>query len=333
MSPEDIVWQDMYVRTALGETSPNDRQGGLGSPDVIANGIQMIQDPKQVLTATYDQYYNLPLEAGKANYIYVRAKNASPIAVKREAYVVMSNPAIVLWPGGAGWTRLKTSNAQTYSSPFGTVQPGSIGVAEDPFMFSPGAGDVGHRCLVTYLSTAEDPHPEPPPRLTTVPEVAKYIIEHPNYAHHNIDITPNTTGALTQSQPFSSGTERATWAFGIQAINAQGFTVSFSSATKFGDRYVVLEPTTIKQNDKHTITIDDVDVPPNIDTFFNYTYEQNNLQPNEWAITFVAFYQPPAGSELWHRAHTAEQLGVQNKSADWRGIQVGTIGLMKGNRA
>src|SRR5689334_1994300 len=96
-------WRDLYVRTALGE-GPNNRVGGLGSPDVIPTGSTPVDASVFATEQSYNQYYNLPFQGGKANYIYVRAKNAGFDANTGQAFLVMSNPAIVLWPGGKGWT-------------------------------------------------------------------------------------------------------------------------------------------------------------------------------------------------------------------------------------
>jgi hypothetical protein len=332
-----MAWQDLFVRTDVSETSPDDRKGGLGSPDVIPVGIVPSTNPIDFTKSTsYGTYYNLPIQAGQPNYIYVRAKNASKSGDNSgQAFLVMSDPAVVLWPGGDKWTRIKTNNGNYYSqlktsiSGGDAIGPEAIGVTIDPFTLVPDSS--GHRCLVTWLSTKQHKQPDPPPRITDAGTLAQYLRDHPNYAHHNIDIAPNTTGAVTKQQPFSSGTIQEQWTFGIQVENCKGFTVSFSSGTPLPDgTFVKFAPTTVQQNERLTLTVDNIDIPAGWETTFNYTYQQNGLLPPSFSVTFIAYHQPLLGSPLYELADTADELHIAPGyvADDFRGIEVGSIGVM-----
>jgi hypothetical protein len=330
-------WNDLFVRTDVSETSPMNRRGGLGSPDIIPVGTSP-KNPDQYLTEdSYRTYYNLPLQAGDPNYIFVRARNSSPTSPKKgQAFLVMSNPAIVLWPGGDQWTRIKTGKGNYYSQlePDPVAANGICITKSDPFTFVP--NESGHRCLVTWLSTQDHPHPEPPPRIDNVSALAQFLIENPNYAHHNIDIAPNNSGSITQTKPFSSGTLVAQWTFGIQTVNCAGFDVYFSESTPLPDgKYITLSKTTIPEvppGKPFTATVDNIDVPANWDTTFFYTYDQRGLHPENFSVTFVAFYSVPPGHPLYEFASPYEDFGVPKEriQSDFRGIQVGSIGVMHG---
>ena len=335
-------WNDLFVRTDVSETSPVVRVGGLGSPDIIPAGTSPTNPDQYLTEASYRTYYNLPLQGGQPNYIYVRARNSSSTAPKKgQAFLVMSNPAIVLWPGGDQWTRIKSGKGNYYSplEPSPTSPNGICVTKSDPFTFVP--AESGHRCLVTWLSTQDHPHPDPPPRITTVPELAKFLVDNPNYAHHNIDIVPNSAGSVTQQQPFSSGTIDAEWTFGIRTVNCAGFDVYFTEPTPLpGNTFITLARTTIPQtplNKPFTVTVDNINVPANWDTTFFYTYDQRGLQPANFSVTFVAFYSVAPGHALYEVATPYELFGVptdrikkHNSGADFRGIQVGSIGVMHG---
>lgn len=328
-------WNDLFVRTDLSERTPDNRVGGLSSPDIIPVGITP-KDPSQYTTeSSYETFAsNEPFQSGQANYIYVRAKNsAASTPAVGQAYLVLTNPAVVLWPGGDGWTQIQTNNHKDASP----LQPsptdgGAISVTTDPFVYVP--PDTGHRCLVTWLSTKSHPVKDPPPRITDINALIKFLQEHPNYAHHNIDIAANTTGAVTCSKPFSSGTAPTQWRCGLQVTNCKGFTVSFSSTLLLPDGSTFgLLPTDVSQNSTIAYLTGRTEIPANWDTYMNYTYETHGLQPDNFEVTFVSYVDVGPEHELWDVAKPYEHFGVPAEHApkDSRGIVVGSVGLMKGS--
>ncbi|MDQ3205442.1 MAG: hypothetical protein M3Q40_02800 [Pseudomonadota bacterium] len=327
-------WNDLFVRTSLSETSPEGRVGGLSSPDIIPYGIIPV-DPS---TFTSDDSYKnfvstVPFQQGQPNYIYVRAKNSSPTtAAKGQAFLVLTNPAVVLWPGGDGWTQILTNNGLAYSSldpsPTGS---GAIAVTTDPFVYKP--LDSGHRCLVTWLSTQAHPVPAPPPRITDMNALVKFLIDHPNYAHHNIDIAPDTTGAVTTTKPFNSGTQPFSWRVGLQVTNCKGFDVSFSSSEPLeGGGYITMKPVTVQQDDTIAYLLGPFNLPASWDTQINYTYQTHGLSKDNFSVTLVAYFDVDPTHELWHHAKPYTELGIpaQHAPKDRRGITVGSVAMMKG---
>ncbi|MGH8051654.1 MAG: hypothetical protein ACREPB_13430 [Arenimonas sp.] len=327
-------WNDLFVRTDISERSPVGRVGGLSSPDIIPAGITPTNPSKYTTPESYTGFAsNEPFQQGQINYVYVRAKNsaASTDAVG-VASLVLTNPAVVIWPGGDGWTQIQTNNKKNTSA----LQPsptagGAIAVTTDPFVYMP--TDTGHRCIVTWLSTKSHPVPNPPPRITSTSELVKFLQENPNYAHHNIDIVPSTTGAVSTSKPFSAGTVPFAWRFGLQVTNCKGFTVYFSSGTPLPNgQYLSLAPTTVSQDSTVAYMLPSTDLPANWDTYFNYTYETNNLQPANFDVQFVAYADVGSDSEFWEIAKPYDQFFEDKSLApiDRRGIALGSIGLMKG---
>src|SRR2546423_778431 len=137
------LWNDLFVRTDVTETSPDQgRKGSFGSPDVIPVGTTPVSAEQFTTDVSYGQYYNNSFYQNTPNYIYVRAKNSSMSLPKSgKANLVLTNPAIVLWPGGDGWTRVTTSsgsNSSDLKSGGSTNVPArKIGVTTDPFMYVP----------------------------------------------------------------------------------------------------------------------------------------------------------------------------------------------------
>lgn len=327
-------WNDLFVRTSLEETTPDNRAGGLSSPDVIPVGIVPTDPAKFTSEESYRTFAsNEPFQQGQPNYIYVRAKNsAANTPAVGEAYLAMANPAVVIWPGGDGWTRIKTNN-QKDASP---LQPsptggGAIAITTDAFVCVP--TETGHRCLVTWLSTKSHPTKGPPPRIDNMNDLVKFLKDNPNYAHHNIDIAASTTGAVTNKKPFSSGTAPALWRLGLQATGCKGFNVSFSSSDKVpGGDFIALGSTTVAQNETIAYLTGAIEIPANWNTYMNYTYETNNLQPEDFEVTFVSYVDVGQDHEFWDFAKPYEHFGVPAELAPQgrRGIALGSIGLMKG---
>lgn len=330
MPTED--WNDLFLRTDTRETGTSPRFGGVGSPDIIPAGTSPV-DPSQYTTGeSYKAYYNTNFIQNQANYVYVRAKNSStsPTPKKGEVHVGLTDPAIVLWPGGDKWTYLKNSSGKEASLIEG-VAGGKIGVTTNAFQYVPTA--TGHRCLVSWISTPDHPIVGPPPLIRTMEELATFLIDHPNYAHHNIDIAPDTTGAVTTIKPYTQGNQGAKVVFGMRCYNVKGFEVGFSCGKplKDGSR-IELKPTTVAQDDVITYTIDR-NVEADFAADIAITYVTHGLKPAEYSVTFVAYYDTPPGHPLYRFATPYQQMGVPAslKGPDARGIQVGSIGKMKGS--
>jgi hypothetical protein len=325
-------WNDLFVRTSLGERSPDGRVG-LSSPDIVRAGVSPM-DPFELTREdnyqTYPRSKPFPQRAFP-NYLYVRAKNsAANTPAEGRAYLVVTNPALVLWPGSEGWTQVRTIN----QAEAGTLQPrpingGSIAVTTDPFVYVP--ADTGHRCLVTWLSTRSHPLSQLP-QIERMDQLVRFMKDTRNYAYHSIDIA-STDGAVTQSIPFSSGTMSFSLRCGLQVTRCKGFTVSFSSGTPLpGGGYIGLAATDVLQDETVVYLSAAAELPANWDTHFNYTYRTNDLRPVDFEVTLVAYFDVGPEHPFWDFAKPYEHFGVPAGQApkDRRGIVVGSIGVKAG---
>lgn len=332
----DTAWNDLFVRTAQGETSPTGRVGGVSSPDIIPWGVQPVNPATFTTEASYKDYVsNKPFLSGQTNYIYVRAKNSSATTdAVGKAYLCLTNPAVVLWPGGDKWTFIKTSRGMD-ASPLGPVGPGGIAVTDDPFAYVP--LDSGHRCLVTWLSTKSHPVKGPPPEIRTSEELVTFLRANPNYAHHNIDIAPNTTGAFSFPAPFSTGTGSSSWMVGLRVRNCKGFTVSFSCPDALPDgSYIDFQPTTVTMNEETRYMLGPFELDENWNINVNCTYHTNNLQPDNFSVELITqsvvnsfadqsllAFATPVTAEFGLDMEKINALGLLQ-------VPVGSLGVMKG---
>lgn len=337
-------WNDLFVRTDLSESSPINRVGALSSPDIIPWGTQPVTPSTFITENSYKTYVSTTgFVSGQPNYIYVRARNSSSTTTAvGEASLVLTNPAVVLWPGGDGWTFIKTNQGRSASTLLiggnSAIPPNGIAVTEDPFVYVP--SDSGHRCLVTWLSTKSHPVTQPPPRITDAQALVTFLKNNPNYAHHNLDIAPNTTGARTFTAPFSSGTESGTWAFGLRFKNCKGFTLSFSSSAPLPDgSYLKMDSFTVQNDKELTILNEPVKVTPNWNVNINCTVETNNLQPDGWSVEFVAQvivngYNDPELMEFATPLYADFGLDMDAvRALGLRHVPVGSLGLINGDTA
>ncbi len=327
----DTPWNDLFVRTDVSETIPESRVGGFGSPDIIPIGTDL-KPPSDFATAdSYARYYQQPFYQGKPNYIYVRAKNSSTGEnATGRVRLGMSNPAVVLWPGPGKWTILKTTTGNDYAD-LNNIGGGAIGVIDDPFDLIP--TESGHRCLVTWISTKKHPISSEPPEITTAAALADFLIKHPNYAHHNIDITADTTGIQSRISPFTSGDQAGDWVFSLTVENCKGFTVSFSCAKQLkSGQYIQLLDQLVGDDTRYSFNIDRP-VESGFAADIVYTYNQNNVTKKDFSVFFKASYRVPVGHPLWNYAqpyHTFDPVTGFTLS-DARKIEVGSIGVMRGD--
>lgn len=327
-------WNDLFVRTDLSETSPEDRKGGLGSPDVIPAGKAPV-DPAQYTTDTsYGQYYNNSLYQNVPNYIYVRAKNASQTLPKSgKANLVLTNPAIILWPGGDGWTRI-TNGQGSYESQLklagsSDIGPNKIGVTVDSFVYIP--PDSGHRCLVTWLDTTDHPHPEPPPKITTVSDLVKFLIANPNYAHHNIDIVPDSTKKVTKEKAYTQQDEAATVRFTLYTVNCKGFVIGYNCPTPIAPgKYINLDGVTVTDNEFNVFK--DFDIPKNFQANIFYFYDPKDLTPPNFSVTFAAHVKTQPGHPIYELCLPHHHFGFpkENENDASRFYPIGSVTAMRG---
>lgn len=299
-------WNDLFVRRDLSDTEPGLPPSGFGSPDIVCAGTTLV-DPSTLSTpASYAAYYNVPLQAGVPNYLYVRAMNASPDSSSTGiASLAMADPDLLLWPGDSSWTRLKT----VLGSDTGMLSPtqvsaGSVGVTSDPFVIIPVTS--GNYSFVTWLSTEDHPMPILP-TIDAAADLARFLMANPAYAYKSIAAVQATTSSSSQQAAFSSGDVAAEWVFGVEVENCEGFQVSLSATTSLPDgTYITLPSTTVTGNSRILLAVSPVQIPANWSSLFVCTYNPQGNTPTSFAVFLVAYLAPPSEG----RPNNPIQLGA-----------------------
>lgn len=310
-------WNDLFIRTNKDERGPDGRWGSLSSPDIIPVGKTPV-DPRKFLTEeSYGQLYTQPLYEGATNYIYVRARNSSKTQAKRgKANLAMANPAVVLWPGGDGWTILKAagSNESTLmKNGSDEIGAGETCITDIPFEFVP--AEFGHRCLVAWLDTQAHPVKQPPPKITSMDELVKFLVNNPNYAHHNIDIVPASTKRAVLHKSYTQGSIGRLMRFELSAVNCTGFTIGYESSTPIAPgKYIVQEPTIVSQSPFKVVL--DFDIPANWQGTISYYWDTKALTPpGNDAVSFTAYVAPKPGDPIYDLCLPPEHYGFTRASA------------------
>jgi hypothetical protein len=333
----DEPWNDLYVRTDLNETSPTGRVGGLSSPDVIPVGPNPQGSSQYLTQESYGKRYTQPFYQGVPNYIFVRAKNSSASKTKSgKANLVLTNPAVVLWPGTEGWTRLKADG--NYESPIlrngsSDIGPGEVGITETPFVYIP--SENGHRCLVTWLDTLDHPEGNPPPTITNMSDLVRFLKDHPNYAHHNIDIAPATTKKITTTKRYTQQDAEEEMRFELSAVNCVGFGIGYSCGKPIApDTYIVLNEVIVPSTpaDKPFSVYLDFKIPPLWYGDINYYWDAKTLTPpGNDSVTFKAYLKAQPGHEVYDLCFPAEHFGFakENEADESRFYPVGSVSAMR----
>lgn len=332
---DTAAWNDLFVRTDVREKGPDVRRGGFSSPDIIPVGTKLVNPGEFATAASYDRYYQQAFYKNAPNYVFVRAKNSSTSEpASGTARMVMCDPAVVLWPGGEGWTPIKTASGSDHSDLL-DVGPGEIGVTGDggegssPFVVVP--TESGHRCLVTWVSTQKHPA-KAPPRIETAGKLAEYLVNNPNYAHHNIDVLVEETTRHLKQYAFTSGEVAADWVFMLTVKGCRGYEVAFSCGTPLDDgSYIKLEPQVVGTDAEFSYTIDrkvQGGFASTIDVFLN----QRNLPlTDSFNFAFKASLAFPPGHPYFDYGvpyHTWDDENGLTPSAN-RAFELGSVAVIR----
>jgi hypothetical protein len=326
-------WNDLFVRTDKDERSPAQRRGSLSSPDIIPVGKVPV-DPRIFLTEeSYGQLYTQPIYEGATNYIYVRARNSSKTQAKKgKANLAMTNPAVVLWPGADGWTILKaagSTESKLMKNGSDEIEAGDICITDVPFELVP--EEFGHRCLVAWLDTQAHPVKQPPPKITSMDALVKFLVENPNYAHHNIDIVPASTKRAVLHKPYTQGNIGRSMRFELSAVNCKGFTIGYECPTPIAPgKYIVQEATVVSQSPFSVVL--DFEMPANWQGVVNYYWDTKALTPpGDDSVSFTAYVAPKPGDPIYDLCLSPEHFGFTRASADdpTRYYPVGSVSAVR----
>ena len=321
-----MEWTDLYLRTSLSETGPNNRIGSFGSPDIIPYGTTPVDASIFTTPQSYGRYEGGNLTENSTNFLYVRAKNASKTeTLSGKSYLALSNPAIILWPGPGKWDLMNNSKGQNFSE-ISNVKPGEIGATTDPFQYVP--KESGHRCLVSWISTVQHPIGEPP-EISNATKLAEFLIKHPNYAHRNVEVIAGPPDRYTRSEPYSQNQASAKMTFGLRCKNCDGFVVSFVSGTALkSGKFIELKDTKVAGNE--TITyIKDYEVESGYNTLINYTYDKQGIVRNDFEISMESYLDVPPDHYLFPFSTSQKDMGIPEHMIENNNgkILLGSIGI------
>lgn len=299
-------WNDLFLRSDLRETGPEVRYGGLPSPDIISCGQTPVNPDQFATEESYQQCYDAPLRQNLYNYFYIRAKNSSQSSMKNGmAYLVLSNPAIIPWPGNYGWTEIKTCTGQS-GSKIMDVAPGQIGVTREPFLYIP--RDSGPRSVISWLSTPEHPLFSMPPRIDTIDQLVRFLIEHPSYSQHNINIMEDSEGWITTIRPYCQGAKESDIVFGIATQNCFQFKAQLSCDVPVKDgKYIQIPEFTVPTNDRYTYPLC-VTVPADFEANIALSFTSTRAFPDPFSISLVTYFKMLPGNPMYESGMTASQL-------------------------
>lgn len=237
-------YNGIFLRSALGQGNGIPRQGSQNmSPDILLLGIEPVASPA-IFAQHYDQQFNMPLLAQQSNYIYLRGKNYSDQPINDEGdsrpRLFWTKASLLAWP--QTWTELSTGpSGETFSL---KADPGSVGVTNRPYVWTPENISNDHYCLVAVVPSPGYDNQIPDGQISDFPAFAAM--------HGGIawtDVTVENSKTLTVSGKgmlFDMGSESGEIQFTIMCTNVPvGCLVSFSAGSPGTNPAIYLAPTVV----------------------------------------------------------------------------------------
>ena len=141
----------ILLRDNMSDTGTVPSRGSwYSSPDLIVH--DQVSNPQTYFKETYDKDVSMALQTGsKTNLIYARVKNigTEPIRAYIHAYACLSS--LFLNPTKWEDSQLKSVSGRDYVVT-GLIQPGEVGVGEEPFLFN--AQKNTSYCHTVYAMTS-----------------------------------------------------------------------------------------------------------------------------------------------------------------------------------
>lgn len=172
------------------------------SPDLIAH--EQVADPQKYFKDTYDQDVSMPLQTGSmTNLIYARVKNigTEPIQAYIRAYACLSS--LFLNPSKWEDWQLKSVSGNEYVAT-GLIQPGEVGVGEEPFIFN-AQKNMGY-CHTVYAMTTND-KPDFPTEFKDYDSYVAWVMGCTHVAARNHSKVSSEKSSYEQLDEFSNPSE------------------------------------------------------------------------------------------------------------------------------
>lgn len=167
----DTTFNGLYLRPNLDNVGTIPASGGLSScPDIWVSPTTVPNFQTALATTTsYATQSADTVQQGAPNNIYVRALNGSGTVQSASAQLYALPCAVIQWPSKWAANAIPTdighdpSQPAVYASAMNNVQPGTIGVAENPFVWvnpAPPPAGSDHYCFISWLNTQSNPFPD-----------------------------------------------------------------------------------------------------------------------------------------------------------------------------
>lgn len=165
------VFNGLYMRPNIDNGGVVPATGALCTcPDIWIAGTTPVANFQTALATTNSYATASPaqVQQGLPNYMYVRAQNGSASVQSASVQLYALPCAVIQWP--ASWQAYAVptdiehdpSLPPIYGAPMNNVQPGTIAVAANPFVWAnpapPPAGS-DHYCFISWMNTPSNPFP------------------------------------------------------------------------------------------------------------------------------------------------------------------------------
>jgi hypothetical protein len=306
------TYNGIFMRSALGQTNTIPRSGALSSsPDVIPYGIQPVSDPQTFFRDNYGQDPGKPLQAGQTNYIYLRGKNYSDKKIDdsgdSKPRLFWSKASLLTYP--SKWNEIVTGPTH---DPFSLVaEPASIGVINQPFIWSPDNISGDHYCMIAQVPSPG--YDNQIPNTLQIADFAGWVAKNGGIAWRNVVVNNASTVVLTGAKMYyEQGTDASDIQFTIICTNVPiGTKISFSAGAPGPLPPIYLQPTQVSTFPSF-ITGVKCSVPANYesDIYFNLEAPAGVTDLSTATVDIQAAYPSTSGTALYQLAFAPSELGI-----------------------
>jgi hypothetical protein len=306
-------YEGLFVRSALNQQNSIPRTGAQSSsPDIIPNGIAPLPDPYKTLVDDYNKDIGKKLEAGKTNYIYMRAKNFSSDRIVDDTdgnrpRLFWTKASLLSYPNK--WNEITQTPSHNKVSI--AADPGAIGVMSEPMVWVPDNISGDHYCMIGMVPSPG--YKNDPPNTLQISDFAAWVSQYGGVGWRNVEVVNHTTTTLTGSKLYyEQGDEAALMEFYIICENVPLKTkISFSAGAPGPVPPIFLNPTEVSTFPNFTVGMSS-NVPKGYvsDIYFNLEAPPGVTDLSNAKVTIRANYAPEMYSRLWSLGHTRAELGM-----------------------
>jgi hypothetical protein len=307
------TYNGLFLRSNLDQVNTVPKPGALSSsPDIVPYGIAPMDNPVKTLTDNYNSDLGKPLEGGKTNYIYLRAKNYSTSRISDDTdgnrpRLFYSKASLLTYPNK--WNELTLTPSHKPLSI--AADAGGIGVMSEPVVWAPDNIDGDHYCMIAQVPSPG--YDNKIPDTLQIADFAGWVAQNGGIAWRNIIVVNSTTVTLTGSKLYyDQGDDGASIQFTVMCVNVPiGSKISFSAGAPGPNPPIFLQPTVVSTYPSFNTGVT-CDVPAKYisDIYFNLEAPPGVTDLSTAKVTIQAAYPTPPGSALFTLGHTSAELGI-----------------------